>query len=117
MKNPASTDLNGADSGRPGQRRRAAVAPGVPPGDLAARANLGPKSARVLADAGITSFEQLKAMGSVAAFAKVEQSGAAVSLNLLWALEGALSGIHWQVVAREHRTSLLLALEAYRNGV
>jgi DNA transformation protein len=34
-----------------------------------------------------------------------------VSLNLLWALEGALSGEHWQVVAKEHRTSLLLALE------
>jgi DNA transformation protein len=33
------------------------------------------------------------------------------SLNLLWALEGALSNIPWQVVAREHRTSLLLALE------
>jgi DNA transformation protein len=30
---------------------------------------------------------------------------------LLWALEGALSGEHWQQVAREHRTSLLLAVE------
>ncbi len=30
-------------------------------------------------------------------------------MNLLWALEGAISGLHWQEVAREHRTSLLLA--------
>ena len=28
------------------------------------------------------------------------------------ALEGALTGQHWQVVAKEHRVSLLLALEA-----
>ena len=34
-----------------------------------------------------------------------------MSLNLLWAMEGALTGVHWQVVAREHRASLLLALE------
>ena len=34
------------------------------------------------------------------------------SLNLLWALEGALTGLHWQVVAKEHRLSLLLALKA-----
>jgi hypothetical protein len=34
------------------------------------------------------------------------------SLNLLWALEGALSGLSWQTVTREHRLSLLLALEA-----
>ena len=33
------------------------------------------------------------------------------SLNLLWALEGAISGESWQTVARLHRTSLLLALE------
>jgi DNA transformation protein len=30
---------------------------------------------------------------------------------LLWALEGAISGEHWQVVARERRTSLLMALD------
>jgi hypothetical protein len=28
------------------------------------------------------------------------------------ALAGALTGLHWQVVAKEHRLSLLLALEA-----
>jgi hypothetical protein len=28
-----------------------------------------------------------------------------------WISRGAISGLHWQEVAREHRTSLLLALE------
>ncbi|WP_264362066.1 TfoX/Sxy family protein [Ramlibacter tataouinensis] len=38
-------------------------------------------------------------------------TGRPVSLNLLWALEGAITGERWQEVARRHRTSLLLALE------
>ena len=38
-----------------------------------------------------------------------------VSLNLLWAIEAALCGESWQTVAREHRTSLLLALDAQEN--
>ena len=73
--------------------------------------NLGPKSQQMLQVAGIRTVAQLRKLGSVAAYAKVKQSGAPASLNLLWALEGALTGLPWQVVAREHRTSLLLALE------
>jgi DNA transformation protein len=66
----------------------------------------------MLAGAGIESVAQLKRFGSVRAYAKVRASGANASLNLLWALEGALTGLPWQVVAKEHRLSLLLALEA-----
>ena len=84
--------------------------------ELAALANLGPKSAAVLAAAGVRSFEHLKALGSVAAFALAKRSGARVSLNLLWAIEAALRGETWQTVAREHRTSLLLALESHEKG-
>lgn len=78
--------------------------------------NLGPKSRAMLAGAGVASVEELRRLGSVAAFARVRRSGAHASLNLLWALEGALSGLPWQVVAREHRTSLLLALDAHEQG-
>jgi DNA transformation protein and related proteins len=76
---------------------------------------LGPKSAEMLASAGITSVDQLRALGAVAAYAKARASNPAASLNLLWALEAALTGQPWQKVAREARTSLLLALEAYKN--
>jgi len=62
---------------------------------------------------GITNLNELRQLGSVAAFAKVKQAGEKPSLNLLWALEGALSGEHWQTVAKEHRASLLLALELH----
>lgn len=74
-------------------------------------ANLGPKSQAMLAAAGIHSVAQLRAVGAVAAFARVKQANPRASLNLLWALEGALTDLPWQTVAREHRTSLLLALE------
>jgi DNA transformation protein len=73
---------------------------------------LGPKSLAMLAGAGISTVAQLRRLGSVRAYAKVKATGTNASLNLLWALEGALTGLPWQVVAREHRLSLLLALEA-----
>ncbi len=77
--------------------------------------SLGPKSQQMMARAGITSVAQLRKMGSVAAYVKAKRTGANVSLNLLWALEAALTGLHWQEVAREHRTSLLLALDDYEH--
>ena len=92
-----------------------AATPDPSASDLASRANLGPKSAQALSDAGIHSFAQLQQMGAVAAYARTKRV-AKVSLNLLWALEGALTGLHWKVVAREHRTSLLLALDQLESG-
>ena len=76
-------------------------------------ANLGPKSRDMLANAGIRSVADLRRLGAVAAYVKVKRAGQNASLNLLWALEGALSGQHWKDVAKEHRTSLLLALEEH----
>jgi DNA transformation protein len=78
--------------------------------------NLGPKSTVMLHRAGITTVAQLRKLGAVAAFSKVRRSGAKASLNLLWALEGALAGLPWEAVAKEHRTSLLLALEQHERG-
>jgi DNA transformation protein len=65
----------------------------------------------LLASAGITPAAHLRRIGSVAACALVQHAQGKVSLNLLWALEGALTDLPWQLVAREYRTSLLLALE------
>lgn len=79
--------------------------------------NLGPKSQEMLAAAGITQVAQLRKMGSVAAYVRVKSKVPGATLNLLWALEGALTGLPWQQVAKEHRTSLLLSLErAQRDG-
>jgi DNA transformation protein len=77
---------------------------------------MGPKSEAMLAAAGIKTVAQLKQLGSVRAYAMVKASGAKTSLNLLWAMEGALTGLPWQEVAREHRLSLLLALELHSSA-
>lgn len=71
----------------------------------------------MLAAAGITSFRQLKRLGAVATYAQVKRADRNASLNLLWALEGAITGTHWRIVAKERRLSLLLALEEHERGV
>ncbi len=84
-------------------------------GSLADLPNLGPRSLQSLAAAGITSLARLHELGAVRAFvlARAHALGRnqAVSLNLLWALEGALTGRRWQDVADADRASLLMALE------
>ena len=84
-----------------------------PTSALRSQLNLGPKSQQMLALAGVTTLAQLQALGAAATFSRVKRTGANASLNLLWALEGALLGLPWQEVAREHRTRLLMALEDY----
>lgn len=75
---------------------------------------LGPKSLAMLAAASIHSRTDLERLGSVQAYLRVKAAGQNASLNLLWAMEGALTGQDWRVVAREERTRLLLELDAAR---
>ena len=78
---------------------------------LAPLRNIGPVSKRMLAAAGITSVETLRELGAVEAYRRVRSRDPRASLNLLWALEGAVSGRPWQEVARNDRLSLLLQLD------
>jgi len=78
--------------------------------------NLGVKSERMLAAIGIYTADELRRQGAVRAFAELKRLGQTPSLNMLWALAGALDpwpeGTHWREVARgESRLSLLLAIE------
>lgn len=72
---------------------------------------LGPVSKRMLAASGIASVDALRRLGSVEAYRRVRSHHPRASLNLLWALEGALTGRPWEDVARNDRLSLLLRLE------
>jgi len=76
--------------------------------------NLGPASGRMLAHAGITGIDDLRRIGAVEAFLRVEEVGQRPSLNLLYALEGALRACHWTRISRTERTRLLTELEALR---
>ena len=57
--------------------------------------NIGPVSQEWLRAVGIHSYEDLAAVGSVAAYLRVKAHGFNASLNLLYALEAALRQIHW----------------------
>ena len=84
--------------------------------ELHALPNLGPASQRMLHAAGIHTPAALRALGAVRAFGAVRQAGQQPSLNLLWALEGALSGRDWKSVARQERTALLMQLDDLESG-
>lgn len=73
--------------------------------------NLGKASSEMLTSSGITSEDQLRELGAVAAFIAVKRAGCSPSLNLLWAIEGALTDRDWQDVSKDDRMSLLLQLE------
>lgn len=101
-----------ADPAFPKLRRRKSKARerGSPP-IAAPLPNIGPVSKRMLAAVGIRSVETLRQLGSIEAYRRVRSHDPRASLNLLWALEGALTGRSWEDVARNDRLSLLLQLE------
>lgn len=73
---------------------------------------VGPRSAAWLRQVGIRSHEDLAASGAVAAFVKCRRAGFRPSLNLLYALEAALLGCHWQKLPVERRAALQAQAEA-----
>lgn len=56
--------------------------------------NIGPKSAAWLRQVGLRTREDLAAVGAVEAYMRVKRAGFKPTLNLLYALEGALLDCH-----------------------
>jgi len=73
--------------------------------------NLGKHSQEMLAVAGIKTEGQLRKKDAAAAFIAVKRAGCTPSLNLLWAIEGALTNRDWKEVAKNDRLSLLTQVE------
>ncbi len=74
--------------------------------------NIGPKSAAWLRQVGLRSLDEIAATGVVETFMKVRRAGFKPSLNLLYALEGAVLDCHWQEVPDARRIELVSAAEA-----
>lgn len=74
--------------------------------------NIGPKSAAWLRQVGLRTQEDLVAAGPVDAFMRVKRAGFKPSLNMLYALEGALQDCHWQEIPEARRAELVAAAEA-----
>jgi DNA transformation protein len=73
--------------------------------------NLGPASERMLSAAGIETPDQLDQIGAAEAFRRVLLTDSRPTLNLLWALEGALLGIDWRELPEVRKAALLAELE------
>ncbi|MCU0757910.1 MAG: TfoX/Sxy family protein [Steroidobacteraceae bacterium] len=83
--------------------------------------NLGPRSETLLERIGVRSVEALRRRGAVEAYVALRRIGATRSLNMLWAMAGALDpwpeGCDWRdVAAGEQRLALLLAVDAAEPG-
>ena len=73
--------------------------------------NVGPKSAAWLRQVGVRTTEDLTRVGPVEAFLKVKRAGFRPSLNLLYAMAGAMADCHWAELPEERKQELLSALE------
>ena len=70
--------------------------------------NIGPKSSRWLEAVGVRNLEDLEQLGVVETFLRVRDAGFTTSLNLLWALQGAVMDIHWSELPPELKEELRL---------
>ena len=79
--------------------------------------NVGPKSAAWLRQVGIKTDDEVKAIGALEAFMKVKRAGFKPSLNLLYALEGAVVDCHWTALTVERKNELVLEVNARDAGL
>ena len=68
--------------------------------------NLGPKSATILEKISIYTEEDLQNIGAVEAFLRLRAVGIQPSLNLLYAMEGALIGQKWNELDQDLKMEL-----------
>jgi DNA transformation protein and related proteins len=73
--------------------------------------NLGPRSAEWLADVGVRTVGDLRAMGAVLAYRIVKDRRDDATIHLLYALYGALEGKRWDRLTDDEKASLKKALE------
>lgn len=73
--------------------------------------NLGPTSARWLEAVGVRSLSDLRSLGAPEAWSRVQDAGFNPTLNLLYALEGALRDEHWAGLPAAVKKRLRAAIE------
>ncbi len=83
--------------------------------DLALLPNIGSGLVTRLEAAGISSREDLVALGSVKATLKVDAGDRGACYSLLFALEGAIRGRRWHSIPTGERTLLKQAYDKARH--
>jgi len=82
---------------------------------LQASLNLGPKSAGWLIGAGIHSLDQVRKLGPIEACRRLRAAGYPVSVVMAYALEGALTGCHWNEIPGEAKEFLRIEFTRMKN--
>ena len=82
----------------------------MPVSTLANLKNLGPKSEQWLNSIGVFTLDDLKHMGAVDCCCILKAQGYPVSLNLAYAIEGAIHNIHWAKLPDNIKQQLRQAL-------
>jgi hypothetical protein len=68
--------------------------------------NFGPKSTQWLTAIGIHTLDDLREVGVITAYNLVTAHGYNTSLNLLWAMQGALMDVHWTKIPESVKQEL-----------
>ena len=76
------------------------------PRSLQSTLNLGPKSSAWLREIGLTSLEEVRALGPIEVCRRLHAGGRPVSALMAYALEGALTGCHWNAIPCETKEFL-----------
>lgn len=75
--------------------------------------NLGPFMVGRLEEIGLSSVDALRQAGAVHTYSQLKfRFGREITLNALWALDGALSGTDWRAISPERKVALKAALNA-----
>ena len=72
---------------------------------------LGPASVQMLASVGITRAAQLRKANLYQVYAQIKTLNPRTSINLLYAMMGAVDDVDWRDVAKDRRTEVLMRLE------
>jgi DNA transformation protein and related proteins len=72
---------------------------------------LGPASVQMLTSVGITSAAQLRKADLFKLYARIKQTHPRASINLVYAMIGAVQDMDWHTVAKDRRTEGLLRLD------
>ncbi len=80
---------------------------------IASLKNLGSKSAAQIVAVGIDGPDEIRIVGAADVYHRVKSRFPnSTSLNLLWALQGALMEIHWHDIPDDIKRQLLAEVES-----
>lgn len=86
---------------------QARVTENVDPQELTKLKNIGPRTARALAEVGIESVAELRSVGGIAAYRRLKhRDPRGTTLVVLYSLHGALNDMHWNALGADTKEQL-----------